>query len=79
MEEIVQEGSRVLLQTVRISGKTKDGVYAAEKPLELATDRDNVYTFEKVITDNGYQNVTIKLDPAGRLLAVQIERWDLTK
>lgn len=79
MQEVVQEGSRVIKHSVRISGVTKDGVYTAEKQLELATDRDNVFTFPQVITENGYQNVTVKLDNEGRLLAVQVARWDPTE
>jgi hypothetical protein len=61
---------------IRFSGVTKDGIYSAEKVLELDPERDNVFTVPKVITENGYQNVTVKLDGEGRLLVVQIERWD---
>lgn len=65
-----------IFRKIRVSGVTKDGVYTAEKNLELRPDSANVFTIPKVITENGYQNVTIKLDEEGRLLAVQVERWD---
>lgn len=64
---------------VRVAGVTKDGVYAAEKNLELDPVDDTVVTFPRVITENGWQNVTVKVNPDGVLLGIQIERWDPTK
>lgn len=63
---------------IRVAGVTKDGVYAAEKTVELNEDADTTFTIPKVITENGWQNVTIKVNPEGVLLGVQVERWDPT-
>ncbi len=67
-----------MILPVRVAGVTKDGVYAAEKGLELDPVDDTVVTFPRVITENGYQNVTVKLTPEGVLLGIQVERWDPT-
>jgi hypothetical protein len=63
---------------IRVAGVTKDGVYAAEKTIELDPKDDTTFTIPKVITENGWQNVTIKVNSEGVLLGVQLERWDPT-
>lgn len=63
---------------IRVAGKTKDGVYAAEKVIELIPKEDTTFTVPKVITENGYQNITVRVNALGVLQGIQIERWDPT-
>ena len=63
---------------IRVAGVTKDGVYAAEKQVALVEGADTTFTIPKVITENGYQNVTVRVDQDGVLLGIQLERWDPT-
>jgi hypothetical protein len=67
-----------MLLPIRVAGVTKDGVYSAEKAVELHPTEDTTFTIPKVITENGYQNVTVKVNPQGVLLGIQVERWDPT-
>lgn len=64
---------------IRVAGVTKDGIYAAEKAIMLDEVEDTTFTVPKVITENGYQDITVKVDKDGVLLGLQLERWDPTK
>jgi hypothetical protein len=68
----------MIKRKIAFIGRTKDGDYAAHKELNLLGADENVFTIPKVITENGYINITIQLDAEGRLDAVMVERWDPT-
>jgi hypothetical protein len=63
--------------TVKIVGVTKDGSHGAKAEIELV-DKPDAYTIEKIITENGWINATVVLDPKGKLLELHLERWDPT-
>lgn len=63
---------------VEVIGRTKDGDYGARKEIELNDDTDNVFTIPKVITENGYINVSFQVDGTGVLAAIMVETWDPT-
>lgn len=70
------------VRTLEFRGITKDGTYIQKKKFALNQHPDmdvNIIDAEKVITENGYVNIKVELDAKGRLLAVEVERWNIGK
>lgn len=66
-------------QTVEFIGRTKDGDYGRKVDIEGHDPAAKEFIFQapKVITENGYVDVTVKVDPDGKLLAVMVERTNV--
>ena len=68
------------VRTIEFHGITKDGTYTQKKTFTLNQhddmDRNRLEVF-RVITENGFVDITVDLDKKGRLLAVAVERTNI--